>query len=123
VLLYLGIIFYFSSLSIPKLIISSGYDKVIHIVEYAVLAVLLYRALLISLSHRFLKFTGPLVIFLCFLYGLSDEYYQSFVYNRISDPYDIIADTTGAIMGTIIILRLTTIKNKDITGKRDADRL
>ena len=116
VVLYLGIIFYLSSISIPKITIPSGYDKVIHIGEYAILAILLYRALYISISSRFLKFTGPLVIFLCFLYGLSDEYHQSFVPDRFSDLNDLMADTTGAIMGTIIVSIFSTIKKKKITG-------
>ena len=93
----------------------SGYDKFLHIGEYAVLAILLYRALYISLSYYFLRFTAPIVIFLCLLYGISDEYHQSFVSNRFSDFYDILADTTGAILGTIFISVLTPIKKEDIT--------
>lgn len=91
---YAGLIFFLSSQSsfpVPRGIFS--FDKVIHLVEYAVLALLVARALRPWPHAAF----GAIV--LATLYGVSDEFHQSFVPGRSSDPYDAIADGLGALLG------------------------
>jgi len=113
VILYLGMVYYLSSLSFRN--IKSPfpfYDKIFHATEYAILAVLLYLALYISLSKQFLRFIGLGVVFLCIVYGILDEFHQSFVPSRFADFYDLVANTTGAILGTVVIGLFLSIKNK-----------
>ncbi len=113
VVLYLGLIYYFSSLSLRNIGSPFPYsDKVVHLFEYAILAILLFRALYISLSKKYLRYTGLIVIILCFAYGVSDEFHQSFVPSRSSDIYDLLADTTGAIMGTFSCVYFLSMRNK-----------
>ncbi len=111
VVFYAGIIFYLSSLSIPHFRSPFPYyDKVIPAIEYAILAILLYRALQASLQTPLARLTGVLVVLVCTLYGITDEYHQSFVPTRVSDFYDLMADTTGAVLGVL----LTSLKNRRI---------
>lgn len=62
------------------------FDKVIHMIEYGVLAALVLRAS-----------RSPAVSFLfASLYGVTDEVHQSFVPNRFASVYDALADVAGA---------------------------
>lgn len=76
---------------------SSGGDipewvhKVVHFSEYAVLAALWLWALLPSLGVRAYAGAGLITL----LYAISDEYHQSFVANRVSDPLDVLTDALG----------------------------
>jgi VanZ family protein len=113
VILYLGIIYYLSSLSLRNLKSPFPFfDKVFHAGEYAILAILLYRALYISLSKPLMRFIGIWVVFLCLIYGITDEFHQSFVPSRFPDFFDLIANTTGAILGTLVIGLFLSLKNK-----------
>jgi VanZ family protein len=70
-----------------------------HSIGYAILAVLLLRALA---GGRFSGVTwrrAGVAIILATAYGASDEFHQSFVPGRYADPLDILADFTGAVLG------------------------
>ncbi len=43
-----------------------------------------------------------IVISLCFFYGISDEYHQSFVVGRVAEWGDVVADTIGGSIGVLI---------------------
>jgi VanZ family protein len=63
--------------------------KLAHAAEYALLAVLLVRAL-----------TRPWLAFLVALaYAASDELHQHFVHGRIGAPRDVAIDAVGALIG------------------------
>jgi hypothetical protein len=62
------------------------FDKVVHAIEYAVLAALLLRA----------TRNAPLSLLTAVLYGVSDEVHQYFVPGRSASPFDALADLTGA---------------------------
>lgn len=75
-----------------------------HFTLYAVLMVLLARTLRRSggvPAPRAWLFAFVLVG----LYGLSDEYHQSFVPGRTPDPIDWLTDLAGALTAWIILLR------------------
>ncbi len=102
VLVYIGGIFYFSSLSsIP---FAAAYpDYVEHGVEYFGLAVLLARAL-----NNGLRQIVPLRVLLlawglCLAYGASDELHQKFVPNRFADVSDVLSDSIGAGLGLVAV--------------------
>ena len=71
-------------------------DKTAHVTEYAVLGLLLARALA---GPRWLSITFPCVagaVVVAALYGVSDECHQLFVPGREFDVHDMMADATGA---------------------------
>lgn len=76
-----------------------------HLVVYFVLMVLLVVALRFSsnLSSRQIYIVAFLIVA---LYGLSDEYHQSFVPGRMATIDDWIVDLIGAAIAWIILRRL-----------------
>ena len=72
------------------------WDKVVHACEYALAAVLLFRALRGSLFT-----VAALTVLLCSAFAGLDELYQSTIPGRDSSALDILADITGATIATI----------------------
>lgn len=112
-LLYSGLIFIISSHSLdrlPKFTIL-GWDKVIHMMEFGVYAIL-SRIALDAFDEKNITINK---IFLAFimtaLYGFSDEFHQSFVMGRTSSIYDWYADIIGAML-FLFIYKLISKKNK-----------
>jgi VanZ family protein len=68
-----------------------------HAVVYLVLSFLVSRALAGGrpLGVRL----GVCVFAFCVLYGVSDEWHQSFVPGRQSDPWDVVKDAAGTLIG------------------------
>jgi VanZ family protein len=103
--------------SIPSLNTGWGiYDlilrKIAHITEYYVLAALIYRAL----KGTFVKFT-PFYLFAIsftasFLYAVSDEVHQLYVFGRSGTRRDLAFDTLGIII-FFIILKLNKPKRSN----------
>jgi VanZ family protein len=105
---YAGVIFYLSSLSHPEEhlpIVSRVSDKVLHAVEYAVFGALCFWALQGTLNVSWRRWAIPLAIVLASLYGVTDEFHQSFVPFRYSHVLDWVADTIGAILGVLAMHR------------------
>ncbi|MFL6527443.1 MAG: VanZ family protein [Chthoniobacterales bacterium] len=76
--------------------------KLGHFTEYAVLALLLWRALRISLIHK----SDVAIAAICFgcaaIYAASDEFHQSFIPSRTSSPHDVLIDCVGAAFAIAI---------------------
>jgi len=103
VVLYAGLVFWLSSQSSPLPFLPEGiwsYDKLLHASEYAVLGLLLARALRAGGLSPARAFLGALL--LGSLFGASDELHQSFVPSRSCDPRDWAADTAGAAAGAVL---------------------
>lgn len=99
-LLWAAVIFLFSSF--PVVETSEIYwkdfiaKKTAHIIEYGILTILIYRALKEGGMKK--KNAGLLAISIAFLYGITDEYHQSFTPGREPRARDVAFDTTGAII-------------------------
>ena len=78
-------------------------DKVVHVLVYAPLGVLMVYALSRSTQSANLIFFGAC---LAFLYGLTDEVHQYFVPGRTASGLDLMADGTGAMIGSFIYTKL-----------------
>lgn len=93
-LAWAGVIFFGSSLHGGN--VPGGWSVEGHFLEYAVLGALVLFAL-----ARSREGTGIALIalLLCSLYGVSDEFHQSFVPGRMPDPMDWMVDTIGASVG------------------------
>jgi hypothetical protein len=71
-----------------------------HFVAYFILACTVY----FGLGPRFGHWKGRLlVILVCVLYGLTDEYHQSFVPNRHPDWIDLRNDAIGASLAMLML--------------------
>lgn len=78
-------------------------NVVAHALEFAVLAVLWWRAL--SPEREISLRLGLLVWLLALLYAVSDEWHQRFVPNRQADLKDIFFDASGAALALYVVWR------------------
>ena len=83
-----------------------GFDKIYHAGAYALLAVLFLAGLQPDARDGYRWPQIGLAILLAGLYGLADEWHQSFVPTRTPDAWDVVADVTGAMAGTLIVAAL-----------------
>ena len=108
--------------SLPPPGLFPGQDKVVHLLEYGLLGFLVARAL-----HR--RSDPPRSIRVIFfgaaafalLYGLSDEFHQSFVPARSVDGFDVLADLVGGATGAALLLlvrgRRSRATTTDVTAR------
>lgn len=102
------VIFYLSSL--PTAPIAKVYwrefiiKKSAHVFEYAIYATLMYRALKESGVEK--KEAGVYSIILAVIYGMSDEFHQSFTPGRDPRLRDVVFDTIGASLAIYAIWKL-----------------
>ena len=83
----------------------------IHLTEYGVLSLLLYRLIF----HARIMHPAKIWIFAVVssvLYGISDELHQSFVPGRYSELMDLSYDAMGAILGASSALLATKVINR-----------
>ena len=97
---YMAIIFYLSSQSHPlPQLTEHVWDKLLHTIEYAGLAVLIGRGLV---GEQIDGTTAMLLAAaLASLYGASDEFHQLFTPGRDSSVFDWLADTIGSGIGAV----------------------
>jgi VanZ family protein len=82
--------------------------KLAHVSEYAVLAVLLYRAVVHTTLKGRRALSAALVLVLCAAYAASDEFHQSFVPSRTASVRDVMIDICGAILALILYWSIAT---------------
>ena len=75
-------------------------DKVFHAGAYFIMAVLAWGSFSKMSGH---KITILASILFCSIYGITDEWHQSFVLGRDSDVADWLADTIGAIVAVMLL--------------------
>lgn len=108
VVAWMALIFGLSS--IPREVPSPGThlvapDKAAHFAVYSVLAFLLYaagRPYVTTTRRAWLLVAASIAV--AALYGVSDEFHQSFVPGRDPDPLDWLADLAGAVFGALVAL-------------------
>ena len=100
VVAYASLIFYLSSLpGIPEPILKVTKETfILHMIEYAILSILLFRAFVNSNKTMLKNKAIFLAIFIATLYGITDEFHQFFVPGRICSHIDIIANGLGSII-------------------------
>jgi VanZ family protein len=77
--------------------------KTAHLAEYAVLALLLRRALGRGTNFKAATSTLSRIAWIaCVLAATGDEFRQSFVQSRGPSPWDVVIDSAGAIFGLLI---------------------
>jgi len=79
-------------------------DYIFHAIEYGILALLLFKAFANSSPTMKPSTTVFISTLIAILYGLSDEFHQSFVPLRDPSIHDIGADSIGIFLAQIGII-------------------
>lgn len=80
-------------------------DKLYHAGAYSIMGLLAWRAFKSFLDVPIIL--SMLSIAFCSLYGLSDEWHQSFIMGRESEVADWVADTSGAFMAVMSLYKFS----------------
>jgi VanZ family protein len=119
-----ALIFSGSSVSTPS--VSPVYwqnfvaHKIVHIIEYSILATLVYRGFINSGVSKKQAFIYAVII--AFIYGLSDEFHQSFTPHRDSRFRDVIIDTIGGSIGVYFVWKwLPKMRGKLLSWAKKLD--
>ena len=84
-------------------VIQLGIRKLGHLSEYAILAMLLWRALRSGTRWQTkMSILFPVAALACLIFAASDEFHQSFVPSRTSSPQDVMIDICGALLGLAV---------------------
>jgi VanZ family protein len=103
-ILYWIILLLATSLPGPSLPDIGGGDKVKHFAAYAVLTMLLTLAIKVQDKKPGLKkYAFLLSVGVASFYGMADEIHQMFIPGRNCEFLDWIADTAGALIGSLIV--------------------
>lgn len=102
-LVYCAVIYWLSDQpSLPVPMLFEFQDKLHHFVAYFIMAGLAWRS--------FRHFTDMPVIAIglsvlfCSLFGITDEWHQSFVQGRTAEALDWLADTLGAFIAAMLLV-------------------
>ena len=82
--------------------------KLAHVSEYAILAVLLYRAFVHTALKGRRALSAGLVLLFCAAYAATDEFHQSFVPSRTASLRDVMIDICGAMLAVILYWSIAT---------------
>ncbi len=87
-------------------------DKIMHLGAYSVLGFLCVRWLDMEVSGRKKARIIIAGFVLASVFGLSDEFHQSFIISRTASVYDFIADCAGAALGGWIWMLILSGKSR-----------
>ncbi len=103
-LLYCSVIFWLSHQpSLPLPMLFEYQDKLHHFTAYFLMGILAWRTFRHYVKSPFLL--TIISIMFCSLYGISDEWHQSFVVGRTADAWDWVADTIGATSAMLVLFK------------------
>ncbi len=78
-------------------------DKIVHIAFYAILAYFLLCGWCVAKNKILRKKEVVVVLAVIILYGISDEFHQSFVPGRQPSWHDVLADGVGGLLGLLVL--------------------
>jgi VanZ family protein len=99
--------------------------KCSHLIEYAILAILLWRALYRGTNLKIkTSIVYVSVLIAAILFAAADEFHQSFVASRTALRGDVVVDVLGAMIGLAIYLALSRTRTKRIeSGDQEAIKI
>jgi VanZ family protein len=103
VALHMVLIFVASSISELGALPGGMSDKSGHGIGYGILGAVLVRALAGGRVNGVTWRRAGLAVLLATLYGVTDEFHQSFVPGRSPDRFDVLADCLGAAVTVVVI--------------------
>ena len=80
-----------------------------HVAEYAILSLLLWRARRKTISNEPLNWNwsdARFAIFISASYAATDEFHQYFVATRQGSIWDVLLDTSGAVLGIFALWKI-----------------
>jgi VanZ family protein len=92
-------------------------DKLLHAVEYALLAGLVVRGLVLHRPHWRRSTVLLLAVATGAGFGVFDEIYQRLTPGRSSSILDVVADAAGALLGALLAIWLLH-RRQEIAGAR-----
>lgn len=92
------------------------FRKCSHATVYFALAILVFN-FVIRLWKKNLFFYDIVSLIFCFLYACSDEYHQTFVVGRTGSFVDVLIDTSGALIGILLINLVYVLVRKKVRKK------
>ena len=107
----MGGLFFASSLPGDELP-SHLWDKLAHLLAYAVLGILFLLPLCGGRLLEIRRATAAMAVLLATLYGAFDEVHQAFTPDRSPDVRDLFADCLGAAVGVAAIVLLIAIARR-----------
>ncbi len=112
----MGIIFFLSHQSGDTLVLPSfpGADKLAHMLAYGTLAF----SVLWYFGEKGVERAGrtlTLTVLFCLLYGISDEFHQSFIPLRSVSGFDLLADVAGAFFVAFFWLKSPRLQQRLLT--------
>jgi VanZ family protein len=113
----MAVLFAASSASDTSAVPAVFSDTVLHLGAYAALGVTVFRALAGARFEGMTRARALAAVLFCILYGVSDEFHQSFVPGRTPDVRDLATDAVGAAIGAGALLLL-----KGIWARRSTER-
>jgi len=109
--------FIFAASSVPGSQIPGNiWDKLAHLIVYAVLGVFFTIPLSGGRWRGVRVHTIAGAAALSLLYGISDEVHQHFTPGRTPDVMDVVADTLGAAAGATVVFLAATIVTRVRSG-------
>jgi VanZ family protein len=108
---YMGLIYFASSVPGDELP-GHFWDKLVHLLVYAVLGVLFLVPLAEARLSRVTVKAAATAVLLSVLYGVFDEVHQSFTPGRSPDVRDLFADALGAALGVAAVWLLAAIVSR-----------
>jgi len=106
--LYWPVLFVLTHIPIPRVVEEADVsDKSLHFLAYLILAFLLWFVVSGNRKVNWRRAAPWLVLFVLVVYGVLDEWLQSFVAGRSCDVRDFYMDLAGALTGLIIFSFLT----------------
>jgi VanZ family protein len=78
-----------------------GLRKSAHFVEYAILALLAFRAAMLSATRNQLATAALVALFMVATLATADEARQAFTPSRSGSPYDVLIDISGGLVATL----------------------
>lgn len=99
-MLYCSFIYWLSDQqTLPSPQLFDNEDKLHHLLAYFIMGLFAWRAFSQYVVNR--ELLSGLCFGFCLVYGLSDEWHQSFVVGRDASVLDWLADSTGGVLATI----------------------
>jgi VanZ family protein len=92
-----------------------------HFTEYAILALLLFRAFRSGARERWRLRWALSSLLIAFLYASLDEFHQTFTRRRTGSVYDSLIDTSGAATALVLIWVLSHRATADTEAERKRD--
>jgi VanZ family protein len=104
IIIYLGFIFYFSSIPVPRQLQNKP-DIILHLIEYGGLGFLFAGYYTDNFKNKMEKSRLLFIIVFILLYAISDEFHQSFIKGRVSSIKDVIVDLVGGAVFPVLFYK------------------